>query len=142
MPLGEDLPLDQQFALLDFEAGRLQQAAHARVVLHIEDARDARPRFAGADHFRRSAPAEQQPKGIHHDGFAAARLAGQQIQARMEMDAQPLDHRVVLDHQFQEHACARLYRPRLDGVHRAADFREFTLELGTRAVFEIRRERR
>ena len=105
-PAGQDLAFDQQFAILDFEPGGFQQAAHGCLVAHIEDAGHARAGFPGADHLRRSAPAQQQAERVHDDGFPAAGLAGQQIQPRVKMDAQALHHRVILDHQLEQHSHA------------------------------------
>ena len=76
---GQDLALDQQFAVFDFKPGGFQQAADGGLVAHVENARHARPRFPRAHHLRRRAAAQQQAQCIHHDGFAAARLSCQQI---------------------------------------------------------------
>ena len=101
---GQDLALDEQLAVFDFQPGGFQQAAHGGLVAHVEDARDSRAGLARADHFGRRAPAQQQAQGVHHDGFAAAGFAGQQIQPRVKMDAQPLHHRVVFNHQLEQHS--------------------------------------
>jgi hypothetical protein len=100
----QDLALDQQLAILDGDARGIQQGAHVGAVTHVEDARHARARLAGADHFGRSAGAQQQAEGIHHDGLAAARLARQQIQARMEAHPDAIDHGVVFDQQLHKHS--------------------------------------
>ena len=73
------------------------------MVAHVENAGHARARFSRAHHLGRRAPAQQEPERIHHNGFAAAGLAGEEIQPRVKMDAQPLDDGIVLDHQFQQH---------------------------------------
>jgi hypothetical protein len=99
----QDLALDQQFAFLDGEARGIEQGAHVGAVAHVEDARHARAGLAGADHFGRSARAQQQAEGIHHDGLAAARLARQQIQPRMEAHPDAIDHGVVFDQQLHKH---------------------------------------
>ena len=100
---GQNLALDEQLAILDLEAGGLQQPADGGLVADVEDAGHARAGFAGADHVGRGAAAQQQAEGIHHDGFAAAGFAGQQIEPGVEADAQALDHGVVFDHQLQQH---------------------------------------
>ena len=101
----QNLALHQQFALLDFEAGGFQQAAYGRMIPHVEDARHAGARFPGAHHVGGSAAAQQQPQGVHHDGFSAAGFAGQQVEAAMEVDAQALHHGIVFHHQLLQHAC-------------------------------------
>ena len=69
----------------------------------VHDPRHPRARLARTNHLRGCASAQQEAKGIYHDGFAAARLARQQVQPRMEAHADPFDHRIVLNHQLQEH---------------------------------------
>ena len=99
----QDFALDEQLALLDFEPGGFQQAADGRMIAHIEDARHAGAGFSGADSLRRSAAPQQQAKGVHHQGLAAAGLARQQVQSGVEADAQALHHGVVFHHQLQQH---------------------------------------
>ena len=100
---GQDFALHQQFAVLHFEARGLEQAADGGMVPHIEDAGHARARFAGAHHVGGCAPAQQQAQRVHHDGFSAAGFAGQQVESAVELDAQALDHGVVLHHQLLQH---------------------------------------
>ncbi len=100
----QNLALDQQFPVFHFQARGLQQAPHRRLVPHLKNSRHPRPALAGANHLRRRPSAQQQPQRIHHNRFPAARLPGQQIQARMKMDAQPLHHRIVLNHQLEQHS--------------------------------------
>ena len=100
---GQDLALDEQLAILDFEARGFQQAPQTRVIAHVEDAGDARARLPGAHHIGRCAPTEQQPQRVHHDGFPATGLARQEVEPRMKADTQPLNDGVILNHQFQQH---------------------------------------
>ena len=58
---GQDLALDQQFAVFDLEAGGFEQRAGWRRVAHVEDAGHAAARFAGADHVGRGAPPSSSP---------------------------------------------------------------------------------
>ncbi len=102
----QDLALDQQLAILDGEARRLEQRMYIRAIPHVEDTRHPPARLAGPDHLRRRPPAQQQAEGIHHDGLAAARLARQQIQSRMKPHADAIHHGIVLDQQLQKHGCA------------------------------------
>jgi hypothetical protein len=78
------------------------------VIAHVENARDPSAAFSRTDHLRRSAAAEQQPECVHNDRFATARFAREQVQAGVKVDAKPLDYRIVLDYQFEEHGLSRL----------------------------------
>jgi len=104
----QDLAFHQQLAVFNFDARRFQQTTHASLILHIEDAGHTRARFAGADHFGGGAGAQQEAQRVHHDGFAAAGFAGEEVEAGVEVDSQALDYGVVLDHEFQEHGLRRL----------------------------------
>ena len=99
----QDFTLDDQLAVFDIETSGFQQAADGRVIADIEDARHARAGFSGADGLRRGAAPQQQAEGVHHQGFAAAGLARQQVQSGVEADAQALHHGIVLNHQLQQH---------------------------------------
>ena len=70
----------------------------------LEDARDPRALRSAAHHFGRGAAAEQQAQRVHHDRFAAAGFARQQIQAAMEAHADALDDGVVFDRQLDQHS--------------------------------------
>ena len=48
--------------------------------------------------------AEQQPDGLDEDRFARSGLAGQDVEARLELDLDGLDHREVADAEKAEHA--------------------------------------
>ena len=48
----QDLALDQQLAILDGEARRIEQRAHVGAVAHVEDARHARARLRRSGSFR------------------------------------------------------------------------------------------
>jgi hypothetical protein len=74
------------------------------VVAHVENARHARPLLPGADAFRGGAAPEQQPERVHHDGLAAAGLAREQVQPGVKAHPEAVHHRVIFDHQFEEHS--------------------------------------
>ena len=59
---------------------------------------------AGTDHVGRCAAAQQQSQRIHHDRFAAARLASEQIEARVKSHAKAVDHGVIFNHQLVQHS--------------------------------------
>src|ERR1035438_2714982 len=61
---GQDFALDEQLAVVAFDAGGFEQAADGLAVADVEDSGDAGARFAGADHFGGGAGAEQQAEGI------------------------------------------------------------------------------
>ena len=69
---------------------------------------DKRARSAPERTISAEAAAEQQRQRVHDDGLAAAGLAGQHVQAGVEAQADPLDHGVVLDGQFDQHR-SKLY---------------------------------
>jgi len=82
---GEDFALDEQLSVFGFEAGGVEQAADRALVAHFEDTGHASAGFAGANHVGGCAPAEQEAQGVDDDRLAAARLAGQQVQAGVEL---------------------------------------------------------
>ena len=59
--------------------------------------------FAGANQVGRGAGAEQQPDGLDEDGLAGAGLAGQDVEAGLELDLDGLDHRKVADAEEAQH---------------------------------------
>ncbi len=91
LAVGQDLALDDQFAVLRLHALRKP------LRIHFEDSCDPRPLRSGAHHLRRRAPAQQQGQRIHHDRLAATGLAGQQIQPAMKAHPHLFHHGVVFD---------------------------------------------
>ncbi len=57
----------------------------------------------GANHVHGSFVPQQKGQGINEDGFSGAGFAGQQVQARRELDRQVVYDRVVFEPQFDEH---------------------------------------
>jgi len=75
------------------------------MVPYIENASHAGARLPGTHHVGRRTGTEEQAQGVHHDGLAAAGLAGEQVEATMEVDAEAIHHGVVLHYQLLQHAC-------------------------------------
>ena len=100
----QDFAFDQQFAVLDLDAGGLQNRACGGRAGSFEDARNSGALGAGANHFRRGTAAEQQAQGVHDDGFAAACLPREQVEAAVKAHAQPLDDGIVLNYQLDKHS--------------------------------------
>ena len=100
---GLDFAFDEQFAVLDFDSGVFEQFGQRRRFGDFEDSRDAGARGAGADHFRRRAAAQQQAQGVDHDGFAAAGLAGEQVQAGVKAHTGLFDDRVIFNRELDQH---------------------------------------
>ena len=103
LSIGLDFALDEQLAVFDFEAGGVEQAADRGVVPYVEDAGDACAGFSGADHFIRCAAAEEEAQSVDDDRLAAAGFAGEEVEAGVEVHAQPLDDGVVFDDELEEH---------------------------------------
>ena len=99
----QDLALEQQFGVRRYRS-RPARAPSRRFGADLENAGNARPLLAGADHVARRAAAEQQPERIHHDRLAASGFAGEQVQTGMKPHAQTVDHGVIFDHQFVQHS--------------------------------------
>ena len=59
--------------------------------------------FAGADQVARRAAAEQQADRFDQDRLAGAGLAGQDVEAGVELDLDRVDDREVLDAEEAEH---------------------------------------
>ena len=62
----------------------------------LEDRLDRGGVLAGADEVAGGAPAEQQADGLDEDRLAGAGLAGQDVEARVELDLDRVDDREVL----------------------------------------------
>jgi len=97
---GLDLPFHKKLAVLHFDPGVFEQFSERRRFGDLEDSGDAGAFSAAADHFGRRSAAQQQAQRIDHDGFAAAGLAGEQVQAGVKPHAGLLDHRVVFNRQL------------------------------------------
>ena len=57
----------------------------------------------GAHHFGGGARAEQEAQAVDDDRLAGARLAGEQIEPRAELQAQLFDDRQVENREFEQH---------------------------------------
>src|SRR5688572_12520531 len=69
----------------------------------LEDCLDGGLRFARADEIRRGAGAEQETHGLDEDGLAGPRLPRQDVEARLELDLDGLNHREAADAEEAEH---------------------------------------
>ncbi len=69
----------------------------------FEDRFDGRLRLAGADQIGRGAGAEQQADRLDEDRLARAGLAGQDVEAGLELDLDGLDDRKVADAEEAQH---------------------------------------
>src|SRR5690606_27548718 len=85
------LTLDVEFAVLQLEAGLVEQLDEFGGRLGFEDAGDARSIGALADDVRRAAPAHQQRQSADDDRLAAAGLAGEQVESRAKVYLQAVD---------------------------------------------------
>jgi len=90
-------------AIFGFHARLVEQFAQGRGSRRFEDARDACAGCIGTHHVRRRTTAEQQAQSIDNDRLAAARLAGQQIQSRMEAHTNAFDNGVIFNNEFEQH---------------------------------------
>ena len=92
----------QQVAVLGFEPCLFEHFATPSVVSNTPEmrARSLPERMVSAE----ARPPKQQAQGVHNDRFAATGFAREEIEARMETDAQPVDHSVVLKHQLMQHS--------------------------------------
>ena len=99
----QDLSLDDQFALgLD---SRLGESGHqGGIGGRFENPRHAGAPRARAHHVDTGARTEEQRERVHDDGFATPRLSGEEIQARLEREAEAVHHCVALDIEFLQHA--------------------------------------
>src|SRR5262249_47967533 len=70
----------------------------------VELPRDEQPRRALAHQLRRPSSSREQAQRIDENGLAGAGLAGEDRQARRELDLQVLDDRKVLDREAAKHA--------------------------------------
>src|SRR5690349_18365314 len=59
--------------------------------------------LAGADEVGRGTAAKEQPDRFDENGFAGPGLSGQDVQARVELDLDGIDHRQSPDPQKAEH---------------------------------------
>ncbi len=101
---GQNLALDQQLAIFHRRARLLQQLQQGRVPGRFKNGRHPRPLGIRTHHVGRRAAAQNQPKCIHHNGFAAPGLARQQVQSGVKLHPDAFHHGVVLHHQFQQHS--------------------------------------
>lgn len=70
----------------------------------VEDGRDLPLRLPVPDERAVSARAEGESEGVEEDGFAGARLAGQDAQSRRETQIEPVDQDDVADRKLRQHA--------------------------------------
>ncbi len=94
---GGDLAAQDDGVLVGIDAIRFERFGDALLgcAFDLEDRRDHGFVGARADDVARGFVAEQQGQGVDENGFAGAGFAGQQVQARGELDRQVIDHRVV-----------------------------------------------
>ena len=88
-------------------AGRDLADRDQRLRQPIEQRLDARGLGAVADQGRVGAGAHREPEGVDQQALAGARLAGDDVEAGIEREAQPVDEREVGDRQLQEAARRR-----------------------------------
>src|SRR5688572_16949738 len=69
----------------------------------VEEGFDRRLRLAGADEVRGRPGAQQQADGLDDDRLACSRLSGQDVEARLELDLDGLNHRKVADAEQAQH---------------------------------------
>ena len=100
---GLNFSLDKKLAVLHLDPGVFEQFGQRRRFGDFEDPRDAGARGARADHFRRRTAAQQQSQRIDHDGFAAAGLAGEQVQAGVKPHTGLFDDRVIFNRELDQH---------------------------------------
>ena len=62
----------------------------------------------GADEVPGGAAPQHRLHGVHHDGLAGAGLAGESVEAGIELDVGGLDHRQILDVQQLQHRLSLL----------------------------------
>ena len=104
LTVGQDFAFEDQFVFGGFDAGMLENGGEGGGLGLFEDAGDAGAFGAAAHHFGRGAATEEQAEGVDDDGFAGAGLAGEEVQTRVEADAESLDDGVVFNQQFDQHA--------------------------------------
>ena len=56
------------------------------------------------------APAKDKAQSVKKDGFARAGLAGQHIQARLELESQPINYQQIADVEAPEHGSPKAWR--------------------------------
>ena len=69
----------------------------------LEDRLDRRGLLAGADEVGGGAAADEQPDGADEDRLARPGFAGQDVQARLELELEPVDDGEVADGQEAQH---------------------------------------
>ena len=85
------------------DLGALGDAARRMVAGEIEDGGDLPLRLAVAHEPAVAAGAERQRKGVEEDRFAGAGLAGQDREALVEVELDPVDQDDVADRELREH---------------------------------------
>ena len=102
LALGRDLAADDELiVVLD-----LIFLAPVPARVRVERRADDRLFGAGTHELARGARAEDRVHGVHKDGFARARLAGQDVQAGTELQIRPLDDRDVFNMQFSQQSAS------------------------------------
>ncbi len=99
---GGDLPAKNEPALVSVQAILFQDGGGAFSV-SIKDAGHRGALAAVPDHVGRSFVAQQQGQRVDKDGFARARLPGQQVEAGTELHCDIVDDGVVLNPKFAQH---------------------------------------
>jgi hypothetical protein len=99
----DDLPADDEFALLGIDAHGVQKRQTPVMGLQLENSLDKTPFLAGPYHFRARPHSENQTQGADEDGFARAGFACNDVQPGTEFDFNFVDQRVVDDKQSAKH---------------------------------------
>ena len=82
---------------------------HFPAVRRVEDGLDRRRVLPGPDEVGRGAAADQQPDGADEDGLAGAGLAGQDVQAGLELELEAVDDGQIADGEEAEHETAKCH---------------------------------
>ena len=100
-----DLPPQNDGITFRIESVLFQNARHGlgRAALDFKHGRYDRAIGPRTDDVRGSFFAQKQGQSIDKNGFSGAGLACQQVEPRGERNRQIIDHRVVLEAQFDEH---------------------------------------
>ena len=93
--------------------GDLAAQEDLAAVGRFEDGLECRCILAGPDQVGRGAPADEQPDGSHQNRLARPRLAGEHIEAGLELELQAVDDRQMADRKEPQHGLGcRSSRPK------------------------------
>ena len=105
-PVGGIDPAQDQL-VLGLDSGLVKHPARRMTQRQVEDRRHLALPRALADQFRPAAPAQHEPQRIQEDRLARPRLAGQHVQSRPKLQAQPVDDQHIADVQTTQHRHSR-----------------------------------